>query len=168
MKTMLEPVALHHDEPNWNRCRPENFMMSEGSNAQRRVERPHQDGPCTTGAVGATARMRNRRRSTRRPFEALIRVYGKSLNEKPFYDDARTIDVSVHGALLILKVPVSKGQKLLLFNDATQRQQVCQIMDIRTRDTESIEVAVAFLTPHAEFWQVFPAAGKMRSHSKLN
>ncbi len=168
MKAMLEPVAIHHDDANWNPCRPDNFIMSGGSNAQRSVERPNQGDPCTSGAGGGTARTRNRRRSTRRAFETLVRVYGKNLNEKPFYEDARTIDVSVHGALMLLKVPVSKGQKLLLFNDATQRQQVCQIMDIRTHDTESLEVAVAFPTPHAEFWQVSPAPGKVRSNSKLN
>jgi hypothetical protein len=100
--------------------------------------------------------------------DAIIRVYGSSLSGNPFYEDARTINVSVHGALLVLNVPVSKGQKLLLFNEVAQRQQVCQIVDIRVRDSESLEVAVAFPTPHAEFWQVFPTRHGMRLHSKIN
>jgi len=103
---------------------------------------------------GVAARERNRRRSSRREFKAVVRVYGHTLEGAAFYENARTINVSVHGALLQLSVPVSKGQKLLLFNEATERQQVCEIVSIRGRDAESHEVAVAFPTPHAEFWHI--------------
>ena len=101
---------------------------------------------------GAVARERNRRRSSRRDFRTFVRVYGHSANGAAFYENARTINVSVHGALLQLSAPVTKGQKLLLFNEVTQRQQVCQIVDVRDGDTESHIVAVAFPIPHAEFW----------------
>jgi hypothetical protein len=117
---------------------------------------------------GVAARQRNRRRSTRRDFEAVVRVYGRALNGNAFYEDARTINVSVHGALLILNAPVSKGQNLLLFNEAAQRQQVCQIVDVRVRDSESTEVAVAFPSPHAEFWQVFPGGNGTNLHPTTN
>jgi len=101
---------------------------------------------------GAVARERNRRRSSRRDFKTFVRVYGHSANGAAFYENARTVNVSVHGALLQLSAPVTKGQKLLLFNEVTQRQQVCQIVDVRDGDTESHVVAVAFPIPHAEFW----------------
>ena len=117
---------------------------------------PRTSDPQISELNGVAARQRNRRRSTRREFEAVVRVYGRALNGNAFYEDARTINVSVHGALLILNAPVSKGQNLLLFNEAAQRQQVCQIVDVRVRESESPEVAVAFPSPHAEFWQVFP------------
>ena len=100
----------------------------------------------------AAARERNRRRSSRRDFKTFVRVYGHSVNGAAFYENARTVNVSAHGALLQLAAPVSKGQKLLLFNEITQRQQVCQIVDVRDRDKELQIVAVAFPTPHAEFW----------------
>jgi hypothetical protein len=100
------------------------------------------------------------RRSTRRRLETIIRVYGNNLKGNAFYEDARTINVSVHGALLLLNVPVAIGQMLLLFNEAIQRQQVCKVVDVRVRDTESLEVAVAFPTPHAEFWQTVPTRPK--------
>ena len=115
---------------------------------------PRTSDPQISELNGIAARQRNRRRSTRRDFEAVVRVYGRALNGNEFYEDARTINVSVHGALLQLSVPVSKGQKLLLFNEATERQQVCEIVAIRGRDAESHEVAVAFPTPHAEFWHI--------------
>jgi hypothetical protein len=163
-----ESDGLHRNDPTWNSCRPGDLMVSEIIGAPRRVESPCKADSHAAVLGEVAANGRNRRRSTRRAFEAVIRVYGSSLNGKPFYEDARTINVSVYGALLVLNVPVSKGQKLLLFNEATQRQQVCQIVDIRVRDTESPEVAVAFPTPHAEFWHVFPTRHGMQLHSKVN
>jgi PilZ domain len=115
----------------------------------------HGDGVQHNNASGenrVAAKERNRRRSSRRDFKTFVRVYGHSANGAAFYENARTINVSVHGALLQLTAPVTKGQKLLLFNEVTQRQQICQIVDVHDRDTESHEVAVVFPTPHAEFW----------------
>jgi hypothetical protein len=120
--------------------------------APGRQESPREAEPRTSGLSGAPAKERNRRRSSRREFKTFVRVYGRTLNGNAFYENARTINVSVHGALLLLTAAVSKGQKLLLFNEATQRQQVGQIVDVRTGGIELHEVAVAFPTPHAEFW----------------
>jgi hypothetical protein len=104
----------------------------------------------------------DRRRSARRAFDAVIRVYGSTLGGKPFYEEARTINVSTHGALLEMNVPVRVGQKLMLINEGTQRQQICQIAYTRVLETEALEVAVEFPVPHAEFWRVFSARPKMR------
>jgi len=154
MKNTIGPDASHRNDPKWNSCQRDEFTMSETFNAAVSMERPRAAGAPAAVLGGTTGRERNRRRSLRRAFETLIRVYGQNTNGTPFYEDAKTINVSVHGALLLLNVQVAKGQKLLLFNEATQRQQVCLITDVRVGDTDSFEVAVAFPTPHAEFWQV--------------
>src|ERR1700674_3378302 len=151
-----ESDRLHRNDPSWNSCPMGDFTVSEFTGGPRRVESPRKDDSYAAVLGEVAPNRRNRRRGTRRTFEAVIRVYGSNLNGEPFYEDACTINVSVQGALLMLNVPVSKGQKLLLFNEATQRQQVCQIVDIRVRDAESLEVAVAFSVPHAEFWNIFP------------
>lgn len=168
MKSTIRQDALHRNDTNWNSCGPDELTISESFMAPQCVGRPRSADTRAEVVDGSRASGRNRRRSTRRAFEALIRVYGKKLDGSPFYENAKTINVSVHGALMILNVPVSKGQKLLLFNEATERQQVCQITDVRIRDAESIEVAVAFPTPHAEFWNVPPASDKIRFRSKTN
>jgi len=124
--------------------------------------------PSAGNAAKGRNMRRDMRRSTRRRFETIIRVYGNNLKGNAFYEDARTIDVSVHGALLLLNVPVAKGQMLLLFNEAIQRQQVCKVVDIRVRDTESLEVAVAFPTPHAEFWDAVPTRSKKSVAANLH
>jgi hypothetical protein len=103
----------------------------------------------------------DRRRSARRAFDAVIRVYGSTPGGKSFYEEARTINVSTYGALLEMNVPVRVGEKLMLFNEGTQRQQICQIVNTRVLEAEVLEVAVEFPVPHAEFWQFFSARPKM-------
>jgi len=134
--------------------------MSNNAGVQVTEECARKAGPHAEPLAGVAGNGRDMRRSTRRRFETTIRVYGNNLKGTPFYEVARTINVSVHGALLVLNVPVAIGQKLLLFNEAIQRQQVCEVVDVRVRDTESLVVAVAFPTPHAEFWQVVPTRSK--------
>jgi hypothetical protein len=97
----------------------------------------------------------DRRRSVRRAFDAVIRVYGSTLGGKSFYEEARTINVSMHGALLELNVPVLVGQKLMLIHEGIERQEICLIVNTTALETEAREVAVTFPVPHAEFWQVF-------------
>lgn len=95
----------------------------------------------------------DRRRSSRRAFDAILRAYGRRTSEQPFYEEARTINVGIHGALLLMAMPVEDGQKLLLINEVTEEQQICRIVYTRSRNTERVEVAVEFPAPHGEFWR---------------
>jgi hypothetical protein len=125
------------------------------------------EAPSTAGAFGAPqtrmavlcegrAKGWDRRRSSRRAFDAIICAYGRSHSEQPFYEEARTINVGIHGALLLMAMPVEDGQKLLLINEVTQEQQICRIVYRRSRKTERVEVAVEFAAPHGEFWRCPP------------
>jgi hypothetical protein len=126
------------------------------------TEPANKSAPSPTKLDENSKKGRNRRRSERRAFNAVIRVYGSSDNGKSFYVEARTINVSTHGALLELNAAAHVGQKLMLINEATQRQQICKIVNIRPSDTEALVVAVEFPVPHAEFWQVFSTRRKVR------
>lgn len=99
----------------------------------------------------------DRRRSSRRAFDAILSAYGRRTSEQPFYEEARTINVGIHGALVLMALPVEDGQKLLLINEVTQELQICRIVYTRSRDTERVEVAVEFPAPHGEFWMCPPA-----------
>jgi len=105
----------------------------------------------------------DRRRSERREFDVALRVYGRTLSGKSFYVEARAINVSIHGALLKINVPVRVGQNLMLINEGIQRQQICQIVSTKVLGSDSVEVAVEFPVPQAEFWQVPPVCSTMRS-----
>jgi hypothetical protein len=120
-------------------CKPEPRPAKAGESSAKKRDRRHGE----------------RRRGERREFDAVIRVYGSTPDGDPFYEDAHTINVSTHGALLEMNVPVSVGQKLMLINEGTDRQQICKIVKTRTLDTEALEVGVEFPVPHADFWRVF-------------
>ena len=110
------------------------------------------------------AKRRERRRSSRWALDANIHAYGRRPSGQPFYEEARTINVSIYGALLLTAVPIEEGQKLLLMNDVTQRQQISRIAYTRSRDMRQLEVAVEFPVPHGKFWRCPPARdGELRS-----
>ncbi len=111
---------------------------------------------------GSKSKGRNHRRGGRRDFDTVVLAYGHTLEGEPFYEEARTINVSSHGALLELAVPVSVGQKLMLFNDSSNRHQICQIARTRVTETAAFEVAVDFPVPHSEFWEIFSPNHKKR------
>jgi hypothetical protein len=93
-----------------------------------------------------------RRQSKRRPITANIRIYGHGPGMNPFYEENPILNVSAEGALLLLKVPVTAGQKLLLVNEATGQAQECRVLRIACRNRQELEVAVAFSAPHPNFW----------------
>ena len=113
-----------------------------------------------------STKARNKRRSERRELNAVIRVYGSTDGGRSFYEEARTINVSMHGALMEMNISAYVGQKLMLINEATQRQQICKIVHVRELDTEVRVVAVEFPVPHAEFWNVFSSFRKVPPSKK--
>ena len=59
--------------------------------------------------------------------------------------------------MLLLSVPVKKGQKLHLTNSLTQQEMDCQVVYLGTRRSRTVEAGVAFPETNPHFWQVHPA-----------
>jgi hypothetical protein len=96
----------------------------------------------------------NRRRSRRWTRDIAVYVYGHGPGEEPFYEEAHTLHVNANGALLLLSVPVTKGQTLLLTNSLTQQDQDCRIVFLGTKRTCTVETGVAFPLANPDFWQL--------------
>jgi hypothetical protein len=131
--------------------------MSKIFEALRKAESSRAPQRRTTVSSEGLVNGNDRRRSPRHVFDAVLLAYGRGSGMRPFYEETSTVNVSVHGALLLMTVPVEKGEKLLLINEVTQRQQICRIVDTRTRDSQQLEVAVEFPAPDGEFWQDPPS-----------
>lgn len=99
----------------------------------------------------------NRRRSRRLALDIAVYVYGHGPGEEPFHEEAHTLNVSSNGALLLLSVPISKGQKLLLTNQLTQQEQDCRVVFLGRRHSRTVETGIAFPTTNPEFWHLHPA-----------
>src|SRR5579872_3318614 len=92
-----------------------------------------------------------RRRSERRSVAANIRIYGHGQGLNPFFDENPILNASETGALLLMKMPVVSGQKLLLINEAAEQVLECRVVRTSCRDSQEFEVAVEF-PPQPEFW----------------
>jgi hypothetical protein len=98
--------------------------------------------------------IRDRRRSRRLAFDIPVYVYGHGPGKEPFHEEAHTLNVNANGALLLLSVPVRKGQKLLLTNQLTQQEQDCRVVFLGTKRSRTVETGVAFPATNPDFWQM--------------
>jgi hypothetical protein len=96
----------------------------------------------------------NRRRGRRWARDISVYVYGHGPGTEPFHEEAHTLNVSANGALLLLSVPVHKGQRLLLTNQFTQQEQDCRVVFLGTQHSRTVETGVAFPRTNPEFWQL--------------
>src|SRR6266436_27183 len=118
--------------------------------AQREREGNLQQGAPVEDAV----RIPDRRRSRRWSVDVSVYVYGHGQGKEPFHEEAHTLHVNANGALLLLSVPVRKGQKLLLTNTLTQQEQDCHVVFLGTRRSRTVEAGIAFPTTNPDFWQL--------------
>lgn len=82
-----------------------------------------------------------------------VHVYGHGPAKEPFYEEAHTLNVNANGALLLLSIPVQKGQRLLLTNQQTEKDQDCRVIFLGADHDEAIEAGIAFPEANPDFWQ---------------
>jgi hypothetical protein len=82
-----------------------------------------------------------------------ITVYGRTLDERPFYEEVKALCFNTDGFLFLLSVPVCDGQDLLLINNRTSQEQTCRVSYSCIRDIQTSEVAVTIPSPNPKFWQ---------------
>ena len=94
-----------------------------------------------------------RRVTPRKELGINLTVYGWSAGEAAFYEQARALSGNANGAVLLLAIPVMEGQDLLLINNSNSQEQICNIVSVRTEDTQTLEVSVSFPMPNPDFWK---------------
>jgi hypothetical protein len=99
-----------------------------------------------------------RRRSQRVILSLAVTVRTEGApKESSFEEETQTLLVNLHGALLLLKGKVAKGQKLRLTNRRTKEEQICQVATISPGTAGKSQVGVEFLKPSPDFWRIsFP------------
>jgi hypothetical protein len=99
----------------------------------------------------------NRRRSQRVLMKLSVRVSGQTGTAPAFEEEAHTLSISAHGALMALGTPVYRGQRLTLSNVKTKAALECVVAHIDRFQGEQIQVGIEFLLPNPTFWHVaFP------------
>lgn len=94
--------------------------------------------------------------------EATVFVYGYGPMKNPFYEQARAINTTPQGALLIFGLSMSCGQKLLLMNGTGSNPVEAEVVRARTLDAQMFEAEVVFTVPQPTFWTPFRNTGKTK------
>jgi hypothetical protein len=94
-----------------------------------------------------------RRETPRKELAIDLTVYGRSEGEAAFYEQAKAISGNASGGVFLLGIPVIEGQNLLLINNGTALEQICNIVSVRTQDIQTLEVSVSFPLPNPNFWK---------------
>jgi hypothetical protein len=86
-----------------------------------------------------------------------ILVTGKTATGQDFQEDARTLVVNAHGALISLAAQVVAGQQITVSNKSTQKSLECRVVHLGNGQAEKTQMGIEFVKPSASFWQIdFP------------
>ena len=99
----------------------------------------------------------NQRRSQRIVLAVPLEVPGIRLNGKRFIENSKTLVISAHGGLILLREAVNKEQILTIRNLQTLEELRCLVVDICQGQDGMNEVGVQFVGGSSRFWRVsFP------------
>jgi hypothetical protein len=87
-----------------------------------------------------------------------VTIAGES-DQGPFREETHTMVINAHGALVVLKAPVVKGQLLRIKRAASSDEQDCQVNWIGPTADGKTQCGIEFIRPTPKFWGVsFPPA----------
>ncbi|HTC65572.1 MAG TPA: PilZ domain-containing protein [Candidatus Acidoferrum sp.] len=98
-----------------------------------------------------------RRRSQRVLMQVGVRIRGTDSQSKPFEEEAVTLAINAHGALLSLKNRLTSGTKVKMRHNMTEEEQECQVVFLGPVREGKAEVGLEFSESRPAFWRVaFP------------
>jgi hypothetical protein len=109
----------------------------------------------------------DRRRSQRLLKFVPLVVRGASAGKKTFWEDTFTVDISAHGALLILVAKVGVGQKLVLMNPESWEEEDVWVARLGTFDGTRTQVGIEFMQAAPRFWPVGATPNHPGHHTVL-
>jgi hypothetical protein len=116
--------------------------------------------PTQTGSSKETSTLLTdpgRRRSMRVLLSVPIVVSGKNSENKVFTEEARTLVVNAHGALIALAARLLSDQLIEIANKTTQQSLECRVVHVGNAQSGKMQLGVEFVKPSPSFWQIdFP------------
>jgi hypothetical protein len=98
-----------------------------------------------------------RRRSQRVLMQVGVRIRGTDPQGKPFEEEAVTLAINAHGALISLKNRLTSGTKVKMRHNMTEEEQECQVVFLGPVREGKAEIGLEFSEPRPAFWRVaFP------------
>jgi hypothetical protein len=129
-------------------------IMSRIFEALRNAELTRSDKSKSTSIEVKLGEISDRRRSRRWLLDIPVYVYGHGPGKETFHEEAHTLNVNANGALLLLSVPVQRGQVLFLTNQHTEQEIDCRVVYLGTKHSRTVETGVVFPRTNPDFWQI--------------
>jgi hypothetical protein len=120
-------------------------------------ESKSRSGPNQSDCLGEME-LPERRVAPRNDLDIDLTVYGRSAGEDPFYEQARAISGNANGGVFLVAVPIVEGADLLLINNSSSQEQICNVLSVHIRDIQTSEVSVSFPVPNPDFWKTSKVA----------
>jgi hypothetical protein len=107
--------------------------------------------------TGSLVAEQKKRRSARVLLSVPVLVKGTLPNGTAFEEEARTLVVNAHGALLALNSPLRGGQALTLTHKLTRQSLECRTVYVGNPQGGKAQVGIEFVKSAPGFWQIdFP------------
>jgi len=107
--------------------------------------------------TGSLMTEQGRRRSARVLLSVPVIVHGVLPDGNKFEEEARTLVVNAHGALLALTIALPTGQALTLTHKLTRHSLDCRTVYVGKPQAGKAQVGIEFLQATPMFWQIdFP------------
>ena len=98
-----------------------------------------------------------RRRSQRVLMQVAVRIRGNDSQGKTFEEEAHTLAINAHGALIQLQARLTSGSSVLMQHRQTQEEQECMVVFLGPVRSGKGEIGLEFSKPCPTFWRVaFP------------
>jgi hypothetical protein len=98
-----------------------------------------------------------RRRSQRVLMQVRVRLRGIDTQGKPFDEEADTLAINAHGALVLLQARITSGSLLTLRNNTTNEEQECSVVFLGPVRGNKAEIGLEFSARRPQFWRIaFP------------
>ncbi len=105
------------------------------------------------------------RRTTRVSLNIPVTVSGET-EAGSFSEDSQTVNVNVHGALIVLTTKVATSQLIDLTNRSTWEQEVCRVVTVKPAPGGNLEAGIEFTQSSPNFWRVaFPPSDWIRAEA---
>ena len=86
-----------------------------------------------------------------------VRIRGKDAQNKTFEEEASTLAINAHGALVPLQARLTSGSVVLMQHKQTQEEQECHVVFLGPVRSGKADVGLEFTAACPTFWRVaFP------------
>jgi len=100
------------------------------------------------------------RRSQRLKLQVPVLVTRQVPNQTAAREDALTLNVNACGGMFELRMPVEKGDLVIVQNKATTEEQESRVVYIGPNAPHGRKIGVEFTQPAKDFWRIcFPRVG---------